>query len=311
MAMMLAVRIESFGGPEVLRLQQLPVPEPGAGEILLKIHAASVNPVDYKIRSGKYPAVKSDKLPYILGRDVCGTVEACGADATAFAIGDPLYGVPDIRGGGYAEYVSLKESDAARKPDTLDAAAAAAIPLAGLTAWQGLFRYGQLKPGQRVLIHAGSGGVGHFAIQFAKAKGAHVITTVSAENVDFVRGLGADEVIDYQRQRFEEAAGKVDMVFDLIGGETQERSWEILNKGGILVSTLTAPSPEKAAALGVRGTRFTVAESGAELAEIAGLVESGKVKPVVSKIFPLREVVAAQIAVEQGHTRGKIVLTVD
>jgi len=194
-----AIRIESFGGPEKLQLQQVPVPVPGAGEILLKVHAAGVNPVDYKIRSGKYPAVKEDKLPYILGREVCGVVEA--SRSSRFAKGESLYGVPGIERGGYAQYVVLKDSEAAHKPTTVDDITAAAVPLAGLTAWQGLFRYGELKAGQRVLIHAGSGGVGHFAIQFAKAKGAYVITTVSTDHVDFVRGLGADEVIDYKPHR--------------------------------------------------------------------------------------------------------------
>jgi NADPH:quinone reductase-like Zn-dependent oxidoreductase len=311
MAMMNAVRIESFGGPEVLRLQQIPVPEPGAGEILLKIRAAGVNPVDYKIRSGKYPAVKGDMLPYTLGRDACGSVAACGAGVTGFAISDLVYAMPGIDRGGYAEYVILKESEAARKPTALDDVAAGAVPLAALTAWQGLFRHGRLTAGQRVLIHAGSGGVGHFAIQFAKAKGAHVITTVSADNIDFVRRLGADEVVDYKQQLFEDVVREVDMVFDLLGGETQERSWSVLKKGGILVSTLTEPSPEKAAALGVRGTRYTAEESGAELAEIGRLIDAGKIKPMVSRTFPLQEAVAAQIAMEQGHSQGKIVLIVD
>jgi NADPH:quinone reductase-like Zn-dependent oxidoreductase len=303
-----AIRIESFGGPEKLQLQQVPVPVPGAGEILLKVHAAGVNPVDYKIRSGKYPAVKEDKLPYTLGRDVCGVVEA--SKSSRFAVGDSLYGVPGIERGGYAQYVVLKENEAAHKPAALDDITAAAVPLAGLTAWQGLFRYGELKAGQRVLIHAGSGGVGHFAIQFAKAKGAYVVTTVSADHVDFVRALGADEVIDYKKQKFEEATSDMDMVFDLIGGETQDRSWAVLKKGGILVSTLNAPSPEKAAEYGVRGTRFTVTETGAELSEIANLIDGGKVKPKVSRTFSLNDAASAHRLIEEGHTDGKIVLTV-
>jgi NADPH:quinone reductase-like Zn-dependent oxidoreductase len=308
MPIMDAIRIESFGGPEKLQLQRVPVPVPGAGEILLKVHAASVNPVDYKIRSGKYPAVKEDKLPYTIGRDVCGLVEA--SKSSRFAEGDSLYGVPGIERGGYAQYVVLKEDEAAHKPATLDDVTAAAVPRAGLTAWQGLFRYGELKAGQRVLIHAGSGGVGHFAIQFAKAKGAYVITTVSAKHVDFVRALGADEVIDYKKQQFENTVSGIDMVFDLIGGETQERSWTVLKKGGILVSTLNAPSPEKAAEYGVRGTRFTVMETGSELSEIADLIDGGKVKPKVSKTFALNDVASAHRLIEEGHTDGKIVLIV-
>jgi NADPH:quinone reductase-like Zn-dependent oxidoreductase len=185
------------------------------------------------------------------------------------------------------------------------------LPLAGITAWQGLFRHGGLKSGQRVLIHAGSGGVGHFAVQFAKAKGAYVITTVSGENVDFVRRLGADEVIDHKKQQFENKVRDVDMVFDLIGGETEDRSWGVLKKGGVLVSTLSLPSQEKAKAHGVRGMRYTAEASGSELGEIAGLIDAGKVKPTISRTFPLKDAVSALQLVEQGHTRGKVVLTVD
>jgi NADPH:quinone reductase-like Zn-dependent oxidoreductase len=306
-----AMRIEAFGGPEVLHLQKIPVPEPREGEMLLKIRAASVNPVDYKIRLGKYPAVQADQLPYVLGRDAAGDVEACGKGVTTFVEGDPIYAFVGIERGCYAEYVIVKETEPSRKPSTLDYAAAAAVPLAGITAWQGLFRHGGLKPGQRVLIHAGSGGVGHFAIQFAKAKGAYVITTVSGEYVDFVRRLGADEVIDYKKQKFENEVRDVDMVFDLIGGETEDRSWGVLKKGGILVSTLFPPSQEKAKNHGVRGMRYTAEENGSELGEIASLIDAGKVKPTVSKTFPLRDAMAALQLVEQGHTQGKVVLIND
>jgi NADPH:quinone reductase-like Zn-dependent oxidoreductase len=309
--MMNAMQIQAFGGPEVLHMQELPVPELGAGEVLLKIRAASVNPVDYKIRLGKYPAVQADMLPYVLGRDAAGDVEICGKGAKTFVKGDPIYAFVGIERGCYAEYVIVKESEASRKPTTLDYAAAAAVPLAGITAWQGLFRHGGLKSGQRVLIHAGSGGVGHFAIQFAKAKGAYVITTVSGENVDFVRRLGADEVIDHKKQQFENKVQDVDMVFDLIGGETEDRSWGVLKKGGILVSTLTLPSQEKAKAYGVRGMRYMAETSGSELGEIADLIDAGKVKPTISRTFPLKDAMSALQLVEQGHTRGKVVLTVD
>jgi NADPH:quinone reductase-like Zn-dependent oxidoreductase len=310
MQTMQAVRIERFGGPDVLHIEKISIPEPHQGEILLKVHAASVNPVDYKIRSGKYSAVKSDKLPYVLGRDVSGVVEKLGPSTTGFAKGDALYGVPGIDRGAYAEHVILKVSEVARKPETLNYAEAAAVPLAALTAWQGLFRHGGLQSGHRVLIHGGSGGVGHFAIQFAKAKGAFVATTVSEKHIDFVRRLGADEIIDYKPQRFEDEVRGVDMVFDLIGGETQERSWNVLKKGGILVSTLTQPSPEKAKTLGVRGTRYTVEENGSELKEIAALIDAGKVFPHLEKTFVLSEAAEAQRVVETGHTQGKVVLTV-
>jgi NADPH:quinone reductase-like Zn-dependent oxidoreductase len=309
--MMRAMMVEAFGGPEVLRLQEIPVPVPQEGEVLLKIHAASVNPVDHKIRSGKYPAVKADMLPYILGRDVAGDVEACGPGVTAFAKGDSLFALLGIDRGGYAEYVIVKAGEASRKPSALNHTAAAAVPLAGLTAWQGLFRYGGLESGQRILIHAGSGGVGHFAIQFAKAKGAYVITTVSGQSVDFARQLGADEVIDYTKHRFENEVKSVDVVFDLIGGETQDRSWSVIKKGGILVSTLTPPSPEKASANGVRGTRYTAEASASELGEISCLIDAGLVKPAIAKTFELSDAASALKMVEQGHTQGKVVLTVE
>ncbi|MDB5396908.1 MAG: Alcohol dehydrogenase zinc-binding domain protein [Rhodospirillales bacterium] len=311
MPMMEAVRIESFGGPDVLRLQQVLVPSPGAAEILLKVHAASVNPVDYKIRSGKYPAVKSDMLPYTLGRDASGLAVACGPGVTIAEKGDALYAVPAIDRGCYAQYVIVKQKEAARKPSSLDHVMAAAVPLAGLTAWQGLFRHGGLEAGQRVLIHGGAGGVGHFAIQLAKAKGAYVVTTVSKDNIDFARQLGADEVIDYKNERFEHKVSGMDMVFDLVAGETQDRSWGVLKKGGILVSTLTPPPPEKAAKYGVRGMRYTVKESGAELAEIAALIDAGKVVPHVARTYPLNEAAAAHEFLEKGSITGKIVLVVE
>jgi NADPH:quinone reductase-like Zn-dependent oxidoreductase len=277
--------------------------------VLVSVKAASINPVDFKIRSGKYPAVKEDRLPYTLGRDVSGIVEKCGAQATRFKIGDDVAGMVGIGGGGYAEKVVLDEAATARKPSEIDYVQAAAIPLAGQTAWQGLFRYGQLKAGQAVLIHGGSGGVGHFAVQFAKAKGARVLTTVSTDNLAFARTLGADVVIDYKTQRFEDLARDLDMVFDLIDGETRERSWKTLKKGGVLVSTLSEPSQQSAALHGVRALRYTVEADGEELGEILSLVASGKVKPHVQKTFPLAQAAQALTCVEQGKSVGKVVLT--
>ncbi|HLH88871.1 MAG TPA: NADP-dependent oxidoreductase [Xanthobacteraceae bacterium] len=307
---MRAIRIHSFGGPDVLRVETLPDPQPGPDEMLVKILAASVNPVDYKIRNGGYPAVKDDKLPYTLGRDVAGVVERCGDRISRFKRGDAIYAMLGIDRGGFSEYAIVKDGEAAPKPARLDFIAAAAVPLAGLTAWQGLFRHGGLEAGQAVLIHAGAGGVGHLAIQFAKARGAHVVTTVSEQHADFVRRIGADEVIDYKRQRFEELVHDVDMVLDLIGGETQERSFQVLREGGILVSTLAAPSQHEARAHKVRATRFTVQESGTELAEIGRLIAAGKVTPKVARQFNLGDAVAAETLVEEGHTEGKVVLRV-
>jgi len=305
------VRIHRFGGPDVLRVDEVEQSMPDALQVLVGVMAASVNPVDFKIRNGQYPAVKEDRLPYTLGRDVSGIVEKCGAQTTRVEIGDEVLGIVGIGGGGYAEKVVLDQRALARKPGSMNHAHAGAIPLAGLTAWQGLFRRGQLKKGQSVLIHGGSGGVGHFAIQFAKAKGARVLTTVSTPNVDFARGLGADVVIDYKTQRFEEQAQDLDMVFDLIDGETRDRSWGLIKRGGILVSTLTEPSQEKARGHGVRALRYTVEADGTELAEIVELVSAGKVKPHVQKAFRLEEAAQAMGVVEQGGSVGKVVLALD
>lgn len=304
------MRIHRFGGADVLQNDEVEPSQPDASQVLVTVKAASVNPVDFKIRNGKYPAVKDDRLPYTLGRDVSGVVEKCGAQATAFKVGDEVFGMVGIGGGGYAEKAVLDQKAVARKPGQVDHPHAAAIPLAGQTAWQGLFTHGQLKAGQSVLIHGGSGGVGHFAIQFAKAKGARVLTTVSTDNVAFARSLGADVVIDYKAQRFEDHASDLDMVFDLIDGETRERSWKLLKRGGTLVSTLTDPSQEKATELGVRALRYTVEADGNELAEIADLVAAGKVKPHVSNTYPLQDAAKALASVEKGHSVGKVVLIV-
>jgi NADPH:quinone reductase-like Zn-dependent oxidoreductase len=311
MATITKMRIHRFGGKEALQADNIEPSQPDAGQVLVAVHAASVNPVDFKIRSGKYPAVKDDRLPYSLGRDFSGVIEKCGAQATEFKLGDEVFGMINIYGGGYAEKAVVDECAIAAKPSGLDHVQAAAIPLAGQTAWQGLFRHGRLKAGQRVLIHGGSGGVGHFAIQFAKAKGAEVFTTVSTDNVDFARKLGADVVIDYKKQRFEDEVSELDVVFDLIDGETRERSWKVLKNGGALVTTLTDPSQDRAREHGVQATRYTVEADGSELAEIVGLVTSGKMKPHIQKTYPLRSAVDALASAEKGHSIGKIVMTVN
>ena len=305
-----AMRIHRFGGNEVLQAEDVEIPQPDASQILVRVKAASINPVDFKIRSGKY-SVKQDQLPYTLGRDVSGIVESCGAQATKFKPGDEVMAMVGTGGGGYAQKVVLDQNASARKPAGIDHVHAAAIPMAGQTAWQGLFRHGGLIAGQSVLIHGGSGGVGHFAVQFAKAKGARVLTTVSTANVAFAKSLGADVVIDYKTQRFEDYASDLDMVFDLIDGETRERSWKLLKRGGVLVATLSEPSQEKAKEFGVRALRYTVQPDGDELAGIAELVGSGRVTPHVQRTFPLEEAAEALAFVEQGRSVGKIVLVVN
>jgi len=308
---MKAVRIHEYGGPEVLKFEDAPRPQPAANELLIQIHAAAVNPVDWKIREGYAKDRIGHSLPLILGWDVSGFVEATGPAVTRFQKGDEVFTRPDIaRNGAYAEYIAVRESEVALKPKSVGHLHAAAIPLAALTSWQALFDAGGLSTGQKVLIHAASGGVGSFAVQFAKWKGAHVIGTASGRNQSFITELGLDEAIDYEKTRFEDAVHDVDVVFDTIGGDVQQRSWRVLKKGGILVSIVSPPSPEEAAKNKVHPCYLFVQPNSAELAEIARLVDAGKVKIFVETVLPLSEARRAQELSETGHTRGKIVLTV-
>jgi NADPH:quinone reductase-like Zn-dependent oxidoreductase len=308
---MKAIRIHNYGGPEVLKYEDAPRPQPQAGEVLVRVHAAGVNPIDWKVREGEMKDLWPHTFPLILGWDLSGVVEESGrgpAAAGRFRIGDEVYGLPDpTRGGAYADYIVVRESELALKPKSLHHIRAAAVPLAGLTAWQSLFDTGQLQPGQRVLIHAGSGGVGHLAVQLAKWKGAYVFATASTKNQDLLRKLGVDEPIDYTQQRFEDVARKVDIVLDTIGGETQERSWSVLKKGGNLVSLVQLPSEEKAKELGVRAVFVGGQANGGQLAEIAKIIDSGK---LIDRILPLSEARRAHELSQSGHIHGKIVLRV-
>jgi len=309
-ATMKAVRIHSFGGPEVLKLEELPTPAVSENEILIRVQASSVNPVDYKTREGKYPVIQADQLPIVFGRDVAGKVEQCGARVHSWHHGDAVYALLDRSRGGYAQYVSLDARLCARAPKNLSLTEAAAVPLAALTAWQGLFDHGQLREGQAVLIHGGAGGVGHFAIQFAKARGAHVATTVSRRDIEFVRGLGADIVIDRKEQRFEELLSHVDLVFDLVAGDTQKRSIQVLKRGGTLVSTLGKPDESGLKDREIRGIGYMAEANGEELSEITQLIEAGKVRPYLSATYPLHHADHAQEVAAKEHPRGKIVLEV-
>jgi NADPH:quinone reductase-like Zn-dependent oxidoreductase len=305
---MKAVRIHEFGGPGVMRIDTVDPPQPGRDELLLRMHAASTNPVDYKMRAGMYPPVSRDKLPVVLGRDVSGVVERAGPGVQSFRQGDGVFAMLAPDRGAFAEFVIVKESETAPKPTHLSHAQAAAVPLAALTAWQGLIEHGGLSAGQCVLIHGGAGGVGHFAIQIAKAKGATVATTVSGGDMEFARQLGADQAIDYEAHKFEELVRDVDVVFDLVAGETQERSWGVLKRGGILVSTLGRPPEDEASQYGVRAAGFMARPNGSQLAEIGRLIDAGKIRPVVAAIFPLAEAQDAERRLEQHHVSGKIVL---
>jgi NADPH:quinone reductase-like Zn-dependent oxidoreductase len=308
---MKAIRIHNYGGPEVLQYEDAPRPEPQAGEVLVRVLAAGVNPIDWKVREGHMKDFWPHKFPLILGWDLSGVVEEVGPRVSQFKKGDEVYTVPDVsRDGAYAEYIVVRESELALKPKSLHHVRAAAVPLAALTAWQALFDAGQLKRGQRVLIHGGSGGVGHVAVQLAKWKGAHVLATASTKNLELLRELGVDEPIDYTKQRFEDMARDVDLVLDLIGGETQERSWSVLKKGGVLLSLVQPPSVEKAKALGVRAAFVAGHPSGAQLAEIVNIIDSGKLAPVINRILPLSEARRAHELSQSGHTHGKIVLRI-
>lgn len=311
MKTMQAVRIHTYGGPEVLKYEEAPLPKPGPGEALVRVHAAGVNPVDWKIREGYFKGRANHSLPLILGWDLSGVVEATGSGVEGLKKDDEVYSRPDIaRDGAYAEYIVVRETEVALKPKSIDHIPAAAVPLAALTAWQSLFDSAGLSAGQKVLIHAAAGGVGSFAVQLAKWKGAYVIGTASNRNQDFVKKLGADETLDYQTTRFEDVVHDVDVVFDTIGGDTQKRSWKVLKKGGILVSIVGPPSAEEAAAHGVRQASVFVQPSATQLTELAKLVESGKIGPIVEIVLPLSEARHAHELSQTGHTRGKIVLRV-
>ena len=251
------------------------------------------------------------KMPFIPGWDLSGVVEAVGAGASRFRVGDEVYSRPDIaRDGAYAQYIAVRETEVALKPASVDHLHAAAVPLAALTAWQALSNAAKLSAGQSVLIHGAAGGVGSFAVQFAKRKGARVIGTASKKNHEFLRSLGADETVDYNTTKFEDVVHDVDAVLDTITGETADRSYQVIKKGGVYVSILMPPSEQKAAARGIRAAHTFVQANPEQLADIAKLIDSGKLKVIIEKVFPLAEARAAQELNAQGHTRGKIVLRV-
>lgn len=305
---MKAVHIHEMGGPDVLRYEDVPIPEPGTHEVLVRVHAAGVNPVDWKIREGHLGKIA---LPAIMGSDFSGEIEALGPEVTEFRVGESVLGSVADESGSYAEFALADVSTIIEKPAGIDHVQAAAIPVPAMTAWQALFDTAELRKGQKVLIHAAAGGVGGFAVQFAKWKGAHVIGTASGANAELVRSFGVDEFIDYRSTRFEDKVRDADVVFDTIGGETQERSWKVLKKGGILVSIVQPPSEKAAAARGVRGVHMVEdAKRTTELTQIAELVVSGRVKVNVETILPLREARKAQELSQSGHARGKIVLLV-
>ncbi len=299
---MQAVLIHETGGPDVLHYEEADRPEPGDGEVLIRVKAASVNPTDWKARRG----LSEPRPPAVLGKDVSGTVERSRADG--FAEGDDVFGY--VAAGGYAEFAIASASTIAKKPAGLSHEQAAAIPVAGMTAWQALFDRGGLERGQTALIAGAAGGVGHLAVQFAKLAGARVIGTGSSRNRDFVLGLGADEYVDYTEQDVGQAVSGVDVAFDTVGGDTTQSLVPTVRGGGILVTIANAPPEEAARARGVRAELLVMSPSSEQLARIAELVAAGEVRVEISEVLPLTEVQQAHELSESGHTRGKIVLTV-
>lgn len=307
---MKAVRIHSYGGAEVLVYEDAPRPEPEPGEVLVRVYAAGVNSLDWKICSGQMQGMMDFSLPMILGSDAAGVVEAVGVGVTALQVGQEVYGMMDRRrSGSYAEYALGLVEGVAPKPKTLNYIEAASVPAVAMTAWQALFDKGNLSAGQTVLVHGAAGGVGIFAVQLAKWKGARVIGTASTSVIDMVRELGADEVIDYKSTRFEQAVSDVDVVLDTQGGDTRERSWEVLKPGGILVSTVPPPlaiPPER----GLHGEMLMMQPNAAQLMEITKLLDAGEIRTVVERVLPLEEVRQAHELNQSGHTHGKIVLQI-
>jgi len=318
MTTMRAIVIDSTGAPEVLRIEEIPRPSKVNSEFLIKVVAAGVNPIDAKTRSGKGVSAAIPSYPAVLGNDFSGIVVETPYEAHPIKVGDEVYGmVPVPRASGtYAEYVAASSLSIARKPKALSHVEAAGVPLAALTAWGMVVEIAKAHEGQRILIHAGAGGVGHFAVQFARFFGAYVIATGSSRNSGWLKELGAHEAIDYSTSRFEDVVSNVDVVIDLVGNvhdDTGTRSLSVIRPGGLIVNAPTGSWPtfiDDATALGLRATSYKVAPDGATLAVISRLLESGDVRVFVDQIFELTDAAESHTVLEQGHTRGKLVLKV-
>lgn len=332
---MKALTLERYGDAGAVQVGEVPDPRVGDDDVLVQIHAASVNPLDLKTRDGDFKAILPYRVPFVLGNDVAGVVVGVGAGVTRFAVGDEVYARPDKnRIGTFAELIAIRQDDLATKPTTLTMEEAASIPLVGLTSWQALVERANLQPGQRVLIHAGSGGVGTIAIQLAKQLGASVATTTGTQNIDLVKDLGADVVIDYKKQAFETVLHDYDVALDTLGGGTLEKSMQVLRPGGKLISIAGPPDPAFAKELGAnpllslamaalsfrtrqraRRRRVTYSflfmrASGSQLADLTSLIEDGKIRPVVDRVFAFESTRDALAYVEEGRARaGKVVVT--
>lgn len=312
MATMKSVRIHKYGGPEVLQYEDAPIPEPKAGEVLVRVIAAGVNALDWKVREGHVRRNVDHALPLTLGWDFSGIVEQLGNGVTGIAPSDAVYAHSDFtRNGAYAEHIVVKVNELAKKPRTLDHTHSAAVPFAALTAWQAVCEKSgcDVKAGQTVLIHGGAGGVGHFAVQLAKWRGAKVVATGSVNNEEFVRSLGADDFIDYNRHRFEDILFDVDAIVDTVGLDTQMRSWKVIKEGGVMAGLVTAPSEIAAKAHKARAMLISVRPNAAHLAAISELLDAGTIKTTIAGVIPLDQARKAHELSQAGHVRGKIVLT--
>jgi len=306
---MKAIVAHEYGGPNVLKYEDAPRPEPKENEVLVRVIACGVNPADPLIVSGKYAQQFGTHLPLIPGYDVAGVVEKTGAKVTKLKVGDGVYGYA-LFGGGWAEYAVLAEGEAAIKPASLTYVEAAAVPLAALTAWQALIDAAKLSAGQTALIHGGSGGVGSFAIQIAKARSARVIATASTANQDLLKQLGADVAIDYTKTKFEDVAKDVDVVLDPVGRDTLARSYAVVKKGGFIATLVSRPDQAELDTHGIRGASIYSHPDSNELTEITKLIEAKKIKPIVTQVVPLAEAVKAEEQAETHHTRGKVVIKI-
>ena len=308
---MKAIVVHEYGAPEVLKYEDAPRPEPKENEVLVRVIAAGVNPVDGAIRSGKYAKFFGAKPPFTPGYDIAGVVEKTGTKTHKYQPGDAIYAYLDLdRGGGYAEYAIATDEEVSAKPKSVNFVEAAGVPLAALTAWQALVDAAKLSAGQTVLIHGGSGGVGSFAIQIAKARGAKVFATASTPNQDSLKQLGADVAIDYTKQKFEDIAKDVDVVLDSVGKDTLARSYGVVKKGGFIATLVSRLDQAELDKHGIRGESISVKPNGTELAEIAKLIDDKRIKPLVSLVVPLSDAAKAQEQAATHHTRGKIVLKV-
>ena len=331
---MRAARIARYGDAASITVEQIEIPQPKKGQIRVRVHAAALNPIDTKIRAGYLRAIIRHPLPFTPGMDLSGTVDSIGEGVTRFRVGDAVFSSPSHRTmGAHAEFTCLDAREAALKPESLDHVQAASLPLAGLTAWDALVRHAKIEPGQKVLIQAGAGGVGTLAIQLAKSLGAEVLTTCSVGNIEFVRSLGADRVIDYKTQRYEEVARGCDVIIEAIGPQEFARAIATVKKGGTVVA-LSSGMPEAAQRFGPnlallytglriarhalparlgRGVRFLPISrkpDGEALAELGKLVEAGKLKPVIDRVLSLEEIALGHARVESGRSRGKVVLKI-